>query len=134
MKYLLLYVSTAIIFFSIDMLWLGVVAKDFYREKLGYLMADNVNWMAAVIFYLLYIGGILYFAIVPGLREGNWQTALIQGALFGFFCYATYDLTNLATLRDWPISVVFVDICWGIVLTGGVAFLSFWAGKKLGLS
>ena len=130
MKYLLLYLLTSLLFFAIDMLWLGWLARDFYREKLGFVLSEEVNWTAAIVFYLLYIGGILYFAVMPGMSAGNWQTALLKGALFGFFCYATYDLTNMATIKDWPLQVVLIDILWGIVLTGSVALGSWFIGKK----
>ncbi len=131
MKYFLLYLLAAVVFFAIDMLWLGLIAKDFYREKLAFVLSDSTNWTAAVVFYLLYIGGILYFATVPGLRASDWQIALLNGALFGFFCYATYDLTNMATIKDWPLIIVIVDIIWGTVLTGSVAIAGYWLGRKL---
>jgi uncharacterized membrane protein len=131
MKYAQLYLLTTVIFFAIDMLWLGLIAKGFYREKLGYLMAPKVNWTAAFIFYFIYIAGILYFVVVPGLNNGSTATVLLNGALLGFLCYATYDLTNLATVRNWPLSVVVVDIAWGIVLTGSTAFLSYTFALKL---
>jgi uncharacterized membrane protein len=131
MKYAQLYLLTTVIFFAIDMLWLGLIAKGFYREKLGYLMAPKVNWTAAFIFYFIYIAGILYFVVVPGLNNGTTATVLLNGALLGFLCYATYDLTNLATVRNWPISVVVVDIAWGIVLTASTAFLSYTFALKL---
>ena len=92
-------------------------------------MSENVNWSAALLFYLIFIVGILFFAVLPALKSGQWQQAAIYGALFGFFTYATYDLTNLATLRDWPIKVVIIDIIWGIVLCGLVAVSSFHVGK-----
>jgi len=110
-----LYVISVPVFFFIDMLWLGVIAKDFYRTKLGHLMGD-INWTAAIIFYLVFLLGLTYFAMYPAVVKGSLTAALTLGALFGFFTYATYDLTNLATLRDWPLSVVMVDILWGTVL------------------
>lgn len=131
MKYLSIYGLTTIIFFAIDMLWLGFIAKNFYRKHIGFLLAENVNWAAAIVFYLLYIFGIIFFAVVPALKENNWQVALHNGALLGLLCYATYDLTNMATLKNWPFTVVWVDIVWGIVLTGGVSLLSYFAASKL---
>jgi uncharacterized membrane protein len=112
----------------IDMIWLGLVAHKFYQSQLGHLLGP-VHWPAAIIFYLIYILGILIFAVIPGLEAGSWQKALVLGALFGFFCYATYDLTNLATLRDWPLAVALVDMLWGAVLTGSVASVSYYLGK-----
>jgi uncharacterized membrane protein len=128
-QYVYLYLLTVPVFFIIDMLWLGFVAKDFYQAKLGYLLGP-VNWPAALTFYFVYIVGILIFAVVPTLTTGAPYTkALIMGALFGFFAYATYDLTNYATVKDWPLSVVVIDILWGIVLTGSVATASYFIGK-----
>ncbi len=115
------YLLTTIVFFAIDLVWLGVVAKNLYNKHLGGLLADQVNWTAAIIFYLLFIVGIYIFAIVPAVNKESLKYAIIMGALFGFFTYATYDLTNLATLKDWPIKIVFIDIIWGSVLTAAVS-------------
>lgn len=119
-QYIYIYLLTIPVFFLIDMVWLGFVARNFYREQIGHLLGD-VNWIAAVIFYLVYIVGIVLFAISPAIKSGSWTTALLWGAVFGFFAYATYDFTNLATLKDWPVLVTVVDIAWGTVLTGSVA-------------
>jgi uncharacterized membrane protein len=113
----------------IDMLWIGVVAKGFYRNNLGHLLRPDVNWAAALIFYFLYIAGIMIFATLPALEKHSLRQAVVLGALFGFFTYATYDLTNLATLKDWPVKVVVVDILWGMVLTASVAAASFFIGR-----
>ena len=123
-----LYFLTIPVFFLIDMVWLGFVANRFYQDQIGHLLGP-VNWTAAIVFYLIYIVGILIFAVVPALETGSWQRAVFLGALFGFFAYATYDFTNLATLKDWPLIVVLVDVIWGAVLTGSVAFGSYWLGK-----
>lgn len=131
MTYLVAYISTLIAFFAIDMLWLGFVARKFYAQQLGDLMADNPNWLVAFLFYMVYIAGIVFFAVRPALEADQVLKATIYGALFGFFCYATYDLTNLATLRDWPTKMVFVDILWGTVLTGICATAGAWATMKL---
>ncbi|NPU86387.1 MAG: DUF2177 family protein [Syntrophaceae bacterium] len=124
-----LYLLTVPVFFAIDMIWLGFVAKGFYRNNLGHLLRPDVNWVAAFLFYLLYIAGILIFATMPALEKSSLRQAIVSGGLFGLFTYATYDLTNLATLKDWPLNVVFVDIAWGIVLTATVAAASFFIGK-----
>jgi uncharacterized membrane protein len=129
MKVLFVYLLTVPVFFAIDMLWLGLVAKGFYRAQLGALLRPEVNWAAALVFYLLYIMGILIFATLPALDKGAIRHALVMGALFGFFAYATYDLTNLATLKDWPLAVVIVDILWGVVLTAAVAGAGFLIGR-----
>lgn len=122
--YGLLYILTVPVFFLVDMTWLGLVAQRFYQGQIGYLLGP-VNWPAAIIFYLLYIVGIIIFAVTPALTSGHWQTALLYGALFGFFAYGTYDLTNLATVKDWPLLITVVDMAWGVVLTGTVATASY---------
>lgn len=127
-QYIYIYLVTIPVFFLIDMLWLGVVAKDFYRSQLTDFLGP-VNWPAALIFYFLYIIGIIIFAVSPALQSGTIMKALTLGALFGFFAYATYDFTNLATLKDWPLKVVLVDVLWGAVLTGSVASASYWLAK-----
>src|SRR5210317_1621635 len=123
--YLKLYALTVPVFFIIDLIWLGVVARGFYQKNLKFILSPNVNWTAAIIFYLMYIAGILIFAVVPGVAKDSWRHAALWGALFGFFTYATYDLTNLALLKDWPLNVVIVDILWGVILYSVVASLSF---------
>lgn len=127
------YLLTAVVFFAIDMLWLGLIAKNFYGRHLADFLADEVNWVAAIIFYLLFIVGIFIFVILPAVEHQSWIHALIYGALFGFFTYATYDLTNLATLNNWPLKVVFVDIVWGMVLTASVGvsgyFITQWMSR-----
>ena len=129
--YLKLYVVTVPIFFAIDIIWLGFVAKKFYRTNLGFILSPNVNWSAAISFYLLYIAGILIFAVVPALEKESLGKALLWGSLYGFFTYATYDLTNMATIKDWPLKVVVVDILWGIFLCSMVASTSFLMAKWL---
>jgi uncharacterized membrane protein len=129
--YLKLYLLTVPLFFIIDLIWLGIVAKGFYQKHLRYILSPNVNWTAAIIFYLIYIAGILIFAVVPAAAKDSLRYAVVWGALFGFFTYATYDLTNLALLKDWPLKIVVVDILWGVVLCSAVAALSFYIAKWL---
>lgn len=130
LQYIYLYLLTVPVFFAIDMLWLGVVAKGFYQEKLVNFLGP-VNWTAAIVFYLIFIVGILIFAVMPALQTQSLMKALVLGALFGFFAYATYDLTNLATLKDWPLTVVIVDTLWGAVLSGSVATASYLIGRAV---
>lgn len=130
-KILLGYLLTTIVFFAIDILWLGLIAKGLYQKILGHLLAEQVNWTAAIIFYLLFIVGIFVFAIIPAVEKESFQYALIYGALFGFFTYATYDLTNLATLKDWPLKIVFIDIVWGAILTASVSISGFFIMRWL---
>ncbi|WP_371395504.1 DUF2177 family protein [Fretibacter rubidus] len=122
--YIIAYIGTLIAFFALDMAWLAGVARKFYANQLGRMM--KIRWGWAIIFYLIYIGGIVFFAVKPGLEEQSLMTAAIMGGLFGFFCYATYDLTNLATLRDWPEKMAFVDIPWGVFLTASCAVFGTW--------
>jgi uncharacterized membrane protein len=129
--YLKLYALTVPVFFIIDLIWLGIVAKGFYQKNLKYILSPNVNWTAAIIFYFMYIAGILIFAVVPGVAKDSVRHAVLWGALFGFFTYATYDLTNLALLKDWPLNIVVVDILWGMVLCTLVSTISFYIAKWL---
>jgi uncharacterized membrane protein len=128
---ILLYLITLVVFFVIDMIWLGVVAKGFYRRHLGSFMSPQVNWVSALLFYLLFIVGLLVFVIRPALAAGVPLNALFYGALLGLISYATYDLTNLATLKDWPLVVTIVDLVWGTVLGGVVSYISAIIGRAL---
>lgn len=125
------YLLTFIVFLIIDMLWLGVIAKNMYQKYLGGFLTDNINWTAAIIFYLIYVVGILIFVIYPSVNKDSVFNAILMGALFGFFTYATYDLTNLATLKGWPLPIVFIDIIWGSVLSAVVSFSGFYIVKWL---
>jgi uncharacterized membrane protein len=130
-RYILLWLVTIPVFFLIDLVWLGVVARDFYRSQIGSLMADPIVWWAAILFYLLSIAGIILFAVAPAIDARRWTRALALGAAFGFFTYMTYDLTNLATLAAWPVTLVVVDIAWGTVLSGTVATVSYLVGTRV---
>jgi uncharacterized membrane protein len=129
--YLKLYVATFVAFLAIDMVWLGLVARTFYRKYIGFIMAPSPNWLAAIIFYLLFIVGILVLVVLPGLELGSLKTTLLRGAIFGLVAYATYDLTNLATLKDWPLIVTVVDLIWGTTLSVAVSYVGYLAGKWL---
>jgi uncharacterized membrane protein len=131
-KFLAIYLVTLIAFAIIDSIWLMGIAKSYYRSELSGLLADKFNIPAAIAFYLIYSAGIVIFAIAPHSTPGSWQTAALYGALFGFFCYATYDLTNLATLKGWPLGVSLVDMAWGAALTSVVAVIGREAAVRLG--
>lgn len=118
--FLILYVVSVPLFILGDLLWLGFIAKGFYRAQIGHLMGDVV-WVAALLFYGIFILGLTFFASYPAATRGTLVTALVLGGLFGFFTYATYDLTNLATLRSWPWKLTVVDILWGTFLGAFVA-------------
>jgi uncharacterized membrane protein len=121
------YLSAAVLFFGVDMVWLGVMASRFYRPILGDIAISGVNLPPAIAFYLLYPIGLLIFAIIPAMRTGSVATAALYGALFGFFTYGTYNLTNFATLRNWSLQLTLVDIAWGSVLAAIVASISYLA-------
>lgn len=112
------YAATAIVFCGLDFIWLGFVAKGYYQSQIGTLLLEKPNLPVAALFYALYIVGVLIFAVLPALDAGSWRKALLYGALFGFFAYATYDLTNLATLKGWSLRIALLDLAWGTVVTG----------------
>ncbi len=130
-KTLSAYVITGVAFALIDSVWLGSMYNRLYKPEIGTMLMDGMRLAPAVAFYLLYIAGILIFAVLPALKDGNWQTALVQGALLGFFCYMTYDLTNMATLKVWSIKVTILDMIWGTVLTGLAATVGTLVTRKL---
>ena len=126
-----LYAIALPVFFAIDMVWLGLVASSFYKSQIGFLLKPDVNWTAAILFYLLFIVGLVLFVIAPAAQLGSWSHALLFGALFGLISYATYDLTNLATMKDWPLLVTIVDMAWGTVLGASVSVVTFFIAGKL---
>jgi uncharacterized membrane protein len=131
LQILKLYLLTVPVFFVIDLLWLGVIAKGIYQKYLGEFLSDQVNWVAAIIFYLIFISGIIIFSVLPAVEKDSLLRAVFMGALFGFFTYATYDLTNLATLKGWPVPIVIIDIVWGMVLSGTVSAAAFLIAKRV---
>jgi uncharacterized membrane protein len=133
-NYIKLYLTTLIVFLVIDMLWLGIIARGFYQKHLGFLLAPATNWAAAGVFYLLFIVGILVFVVIPGLHQGTLTGLLLRAALFGLITYATYDLTNLATIRNWPLGLTIVDISWGIILASIVSMASYYIGRWLNIT
>jgi uncharacterized membrane protein len=124
MKFVVHYLIVLVVFFAVDLVWLGVIAKDLYAKYLGPLMAKSVNWPAAILFYLIFILGLVIFVIEPTLADGSLIKGLGMAALFGLVTYATYDLTNLATLRDWPIQITLIDLAWGTTLSTVVTLIS----------
>ena len=128
-----LYLIALPVFFTIDMIWLGLVAKGFYAKQIGSLLKPDVNWTAAILFYLLFIIGLVVFVITPAVEKNSWTHALLFGALFGLVCYATYDLTNLAVAKDWSLLVTIVDLAWGAVLAASVSVVKYFIASKIGL-
>lgn len=120
-RIIIAYVITLLVFSAVDAVWLINSADLLYRPIIGPILVPEFRLAPAIIFYLLYIAGLLYFAVMPGLAEGRWQTALIKGGLFGFFAYATYDLTNQATLLIWSTKITIADMLWGTFVSGASA-------------
>jgi len=118
------------VFFAIDMVWLVLVAKKFYQEQIGFLMRPDINWPAAILFYLLFIAGLVTFVISPAIEKHSWQHAVISGAFFGLITYATYDLTNLATMKNWPLLVTAVDLIWGTFLAAAISIITYLIANK----
>ena len=126
-KYFAAYAAAAAVMIAIDLLWLGVIAKPLYRDGIGHLMSDTPNIPAALLFYLMFPVGLMIFAVVPNAASAEWSKTLVAGTLFGLFTYATYDLTNLATLKGWPIGLAALDIAWGTMVSSVSALAGRWA-------
>ena len=131
MQFLKHYLIAFIVFILIDLVWLLFISKKLYRDNIGHLMADKVNIPAAAIFYLLYIAALVFFVISPAVVKQSLLYALGAGAFFGLVAYATYDLTNLATLKDWPVSLTAIDLLWGSFVTGATCFIATWISGKI---
>lgn len=132
-KYIAAFAATAIVMVTIDILWLAIIARPMYLQGIGHLMAENTNIPVAILFYLVFVAGLMWLAVIPNAATAGLSKTFIAGALFGFFTYATYDLTNLATLKNWPIGLALIDIAWGTVVSAvsalaGKAALDHFAG------
>ena len=130
MKLLLPYLAIVAVMIGLDVIWIGIVARPMYARGIGHLMADQPNFVAAIAFYLLYAVGLMAFVVLPR-APGDWRLAAAWGAAFGFMAYMTYDLTNLATLRDWPLALSAIDVAWGCVATGLAATAGKLAADRL---
>lgn len=130
MSWIAAYIAAAVSFLALDALWLGVVARSLYQREFGTMLLDKPNMGAAAAFYALYLVGVVVFAVKPALEAGSWSRALLQGALFGLIAYATYDLTNLATLKGFPIRVVAPDLAWGAFVTAAAALAGYAAASR----
>jgi uncharacterized membrane protein len=131
MSSIAVYIATLIVFTGVDLIWLGFIAHGYYRSQIGHLIADPMNLPAGIAFYLVYTVGLVIFAVQPAIASGGVPKALMLGATFGFFCYATYDLTNLATLKNWSLPLSLVDMAWGAVLSGIAAAAGAWVAGRL---
>ena len=130
-RYLAAYAGTAVAFVVLDAIWLSLTNSRVYRPLLGQILIDGVRWAPAICFYLIYLTGVTYFAVQPALRDGNWAIAAATGAAFGFVAYATYDLTNQATLIVWPVQITLMDLAWGSFVTAAGATAGFFAGTAV---
>ena len=133
MTYIIAYGIVTLIFFLLDFLWLGVIAKNFYADQLGNMMLDSPKLGIAAVFYMSYTIGIVVFAIKPALENDSVMNAVLYAALFGFLAYGTYDFTNMATLKRWPVKMSIVDLCWGTTVTVISAATTYLIMKKTGL-
>ncbi len=128
-KLIYTYLAMAGAFLFIDLLWLGVIAKNIYKNQIGSFMRETPNWPAAIIFYALFIVGVIIFCVLPAVEKNSLNHAIIYGALFGFFTYMTYELTNYAVLKNWPLAIVPIDIVWGVILTAIISTVGFLIAK-----
>ena len=128
-QYLKVYGVALSVFLVVDLIWIGIIARNFYQEQLGFILASSPNWTAAIIFYLMFVAGLLFFAVAPGLKETGLKDSLFRAAVFGILTYGTYDLTNLALIEGWPVLVTVVDILWGMILSITVCMVSLKAGR-----
>jgi uncharacterized membrane protein len=123
------YLIALVVFVILDAIWLGIISRNLYSKYLGYIMTETPNWIAAIIFYLLFIVGIVVFVVFPGIEEKNLWISFGKAALFGLVTYATYDLTNLATIKSWPIQITIIDLIWGTSLSSIVGVTTIILGK-----
>lgn len=131
MEYVIIYMITLAVFFLIDIVWLALIANKLYKEQIGFIMKDKPNWVVAILFYLIFVLGLVFFVIDPALLSESMLEALLRGMFFGFITYATYDLTNLATLDKWPLKITIIDLIWGTTLGGLVSLISYYFAAML---
>ena len=124
-EYLKIYLVSLVIFLGVDFFWLGFIARKLYRNQIGFLLKETFSMGVALIFYVIFVAGLIFFVINKAVEINSWQYALFAGMFYGFITYSTYDLTNLSTIKDWPIFLTVVDILWGTVLCGLTSFLSY---------
>jgi len=130
--FLKLYAIALPVFLAIDMTWLGLIAKNFYARQIGHLLKPDVNWIAAIAFYFLFLAGLVFFVIEPAIEKKSLVDAVLRGAFFGLVTYATYDLTNLHVAKDWPLAITIVDMAWGAALAASVAAITYTISARIG--
>jgi uncharacterized membrane protein len=131
-KFIIAYAATVVVMVALDMLWLGVIAKSIYQQGIGHLMAAKPNLPVAALFYALFAAGLMFFAVAPNGAAADWGRTLVAAALFGFIAYATYDLSNLATLKSWPAGLSLLDMAWGTFISTIAAAAGKAAFDRLG--
>ena len=131
MRYVASYVATTIVFLGLDYIWLNVMSPNFYRPRLGAILLDNPNIPVTAAFYVFYSAAVVVLAVIPAQNQDSWLMALALGAVLGAAAYGTYDITNLATLKGWSVSVTVVDIIWGATLTAVASLAGYFAGRAL---
>ncbi len=130
-EHIRIYLTTIVVFLVIDLIWLGYIAVDLYQEQIGFLLKTEFNWAAAFSFYALYMVALIFFVIKPAICKQSFSYALGAGAFFGFITYATYDLTNLATVEGWPIYITVIDLIWGAFICGATASISYYLNRRI---
>lgn len=131
MKIIITFIISLITFVLLDIIWLGVISKNLYSSEIGHLMSERLNYLAVIAFYLVFITGLVILAIMPGLKETELKRTIINAAVLGFVSYATYDLTNYATLKDWPLRVVLIDISWGTFISTITSIVGFYISSLI---
>lgn len=130
-KYILIYIITFVIFLAIDLVWLNIIAKNLYQKEIGTLLLKNPNLLPALLFYLLFIFCLLLIIVIPGIKDGNLIRTILYASVFGLTTYATYDLTNLATLDGWNLKITIIDLIWGTSISTVTAYLGYIIGSKI---
>ncbi|CCV64256.1 conserved hypothetical protein (DUF2177, membrane protein) [Alteracholeplasma palmae J233] len=132
MSFLKLFGISVLVFFVIDIIWLALISRNLYQSQIGFLMKEKVNWAAAIIFYFIFIAGMTYLILMPSVEHNySYLRIMITGAVFGLVCYATYDLTNLATLKDWPLKITIIDLIWGTTLGSVTSLITIYLYKLI---
>lgn len=126
-----IYLTALFVFLVIDITWLGLIARNFYRKHMGFLMKSEVDWIPALLLYMLFVAALVLFVINPAIEKESWMHALLFGAFFGLVAYASYDLTNLATIKNWPMVVTLVDIAWGVTVSVSVSVITYFIVTKI---
>jgi uncharacterized membrane protein len=132
LRYLAAYGASAVAFLAMDFCWLSFATERVYRPAMGDMLAAKVSLVPGALFYLIYLGGVLFLAVAPALKSGGWTKAAASAAVLGLVAYATYDLTNQATLRNWSTKLTLLDMGWGVVVTTVAALAAFWAARAFG--